>query len=284
MLRSAHALPALLLLGVSACFGPPGKRVTPEEYARLQAADQSGSVAHLADDSRQARQLDDEQAQREREHRDRTLEAQHEQLELQHRRERVALEQATGLADAELALHRAGLERDWARDELATFIEERRPLREAEDALSLQAAADALLETREELAQLELMYAGSELGEGTAEIVLQRTRRRLSRDEERHALAGRRSALLRAVELPREQARLELALAEREVSAASAERKRTVTQLEQQAALRDLEHEAVMLERRLAGLAAEALRLEADRRAAEARRIATALADDGVPR
>src|SRR6185295_1658408 len=92
-----------------------------------------------------------------------------------------------------------------AAEDLDHFTKVEQARRLADDALDMARSQDGLLETREELAQLEMMYSGGNLGDATAEIVLNRTRRRLQRAEEGHRLRTERSGELKTITLPREQ-------------------------------------------------------------------------------
>jgi hypothetical protein len=268
MARPGRLLPVLSLLAL-ACATPSGNRVTPEEYERIEQSARAASVLDQAGDSREGRAKEESLDGRGRELADRQAEAAFQAGELAHKRDRMALQHASEVARQTVSRHRAVLELEHAKTALASFDAEVEPRRLAQDALDLQRSQDNLLEQREELAQLELMYAGSELGEGTAEIVLERTRRRIGRAESSYELRKQQSRMLREVELPHERERLVMDLAEKEVGAANAERELTLGELDRAAALRELAHEEEASERRLADLERDELELEQARRDAE---------------
>lgn len=185
-------------------------------------------------------------------------------FELEQRRARTALEHQSAEAQEAVALAQAERDLRLASEDLARWRAEERPRRLAEDALDLQQSADGLLETREELAQLEMMYSASELGDATAEIVLNRTRRRLQRAEERHGLRERRSAELREVTLPREEDGRAQAERAKAVALDNLRRNQQKDRLAREAALRDLDFEARKLEREAADAARDEAILERD--------------------
>jgi hypothetical protein len=185
-------------------------------------------------------------------------------FELDQRRRRTELEHQNASAQEAVSLEQAERELRQAGEDLVRFRAEERPRRLAEDALDLQQSSDALLETREELAQLEMMYAGSELGDATAEIVLNRTRRRLQRAEERHALREQRSAEFRSVTLPRDEESRAAAERAKAVALENVRRGQEKDRLQRDAALRDLEFDARKQEREAADLARDEAALERD--------------------
>ena len=271
---TACLLPLALLFATPGCFGPKGQHMTAAEYEAHERSTLSDEVAAQAADGR-ATGGAREDLQREADELDSQLaEVRHDLDEMVFRRERIGLEQASDelrLSHASQAAQQGLVDAQTAK---VRFVEVLRPLRIEEDALNLAGAADALLETREELAQLELMYSGAELGEGTAEIVIERTRRRLARSEARHAIAVRRSRELLEVDLPREQGQLELAVAAARVEATNAERAVTVGVLERQAALRELDHEEAQLKFRFDGMEKRRIAHESKLRDLERRTLA----------
>jgi|GEM_PF-1910498 len=259
------------LLIATACAAPQGTRVTPTELramemreaaARQQAAAEaevggapepspgvSGAMAPRSNLSpEQAKKRDEFDKRRtdiERRREDQARGA----FELEQRRRRTLLEQESAVAQEAVALEAADRERRQAAEDLQRWRAEERPRREAEDALDLQVSADNLLETAEELKQLEMMYSTSELGDATAEIVLNRSRRRLQRAEERHHLRERRSDELRTVTLPREEASRLATDRAKAVALDNVRRTQDKERLAREAALRDLDFEARKLER-----------------------------------
>ena len=185
--------------------------------------------------------------------------------ELEQKRQRTALEQKSAEADEALALERAELDSRNAAQDLEHFLAEEKPNRLAEDALGVQASWDSLLETREELAQLEMMYKDSALGDATAEITLNRTKRRLQRAEEGHRLREKRSDDLKNITLPRDEERLKLEVKAKSVALESAQRAVEKGKLTRADVLHQLDVEAAKLEREAADIERDDTLLEADR-------------------
>lgn len=275
---------AALLLLLSACATPVGTVVTAAELremeAREAAARREAAAATAApraaapvaavvlpgqegltpEQLKQRDELDRRRTELARRREDHARSG----FELEQRRARTALEHQSAEAQEAVALAQAERDLRLASEDLARWRAEERPRRLAEDALDLQQSADGLLETREELAQLEMMYSASELGDATAEIVLNRTRRRLQRAEERHGLRERRSAELREVTLPREEDSRAEAERAKAVALDNLRRNQQKDRLAREAALRDLDFEARKLEREAADAARDEAILERD--------------------
>lgn len=179
---------------------------------------------------------------------------------------RTRLEHQSAQAKEALARARAQHAVNNASAELADFREVVRERRLRQDALELTAAHDRLLETREELAQLELMYGDDELGDATAEIVLQRTRRRLARAEEQHRLTQMQSAELRERTLPREEQDLVVALEAAEVELANADRAAAAGEHARAVERRELDRKALALDREESDIHREEQELQGDLR------------------
>ncbi|HTE05435.1 MAG TPA: hypothetical protein VK824_04495 [Planctomycetota bacterium] len=255
-MRASRVLCHVVLL-CAACSAPRGTYITPEELAAREraaaaapAADGSHVALAAALSGRDRSGLSPErQAQRDgfdgraialsrrREDGARTA------SELGQKRARVALEQASSSASEEVAAHQAEREQRIAGEDLRHFNDVEEARRLAESALELRGSADNLLETREELAQLEMMYKDSDLGDATAEIVLNRTRRRLQRAEDGHHLREARAAELKSITLPRDRERLNLELAAKTVGLENARRAAEQGRMQREQALRDLEFE-----------------------------------------
>ncbi len=179
--------------------------------------------------------------------------------ELSLRREEETLRRDIAAAEAARAITSAELGLRHAQEDLVHFQSEGKQKRREEVSLELREAADALADTREELAQLELMY-GNELGDATAEIVLERTRRRLELAELRHGLAQEGFVELDAREFPRKEEELESAVVNAQVALENARREAEASTLEHNAKLR-----AVLVEERALGRATEDLQVELSR-------------------
>ncbi|MSR63743.1 MAG: hypothetical protein EXS08_15055 [Planctomycetes bacterium] len=148
------------------------------------------------------------------------------ELELEHARKASGEEQAQKAGELGLATA-----------ELGQFDEVDAPERSAREALALTRSQDALLEQEEELAQLELTYAEVDLADKTREIVLQRNHRRVERAKSELTLAERGFAQLQQNTLPRERAKLALAVAEKTAALESTQRSAEIDMLEKQVAL-----------------------------------------------
>ena len=271
-------LPLVCLVTLAACAGPKGTQVTAEQYKMMemqQAAERNAAAAGGAapaavapgmagapqpggapvplaaradlppDQAKKRDELDKRRTDLQRRKEDQARSA----FELEQKRKRVELDQASAVAQADVTL--AAADREWrlAADDLKRFREDERPRRLAEDALDVQVSADNLLEAAEELKQLEMMYSDSQLGDATAEIVLNRSRRRLSRAEERHKLRQERSDELKTVTLPREEDTRVQAERAKAVALDNVKRAQEKDRLEREAALRDQDFEARKLER-----------------------------------
>jgi hypothetical protein len=278
-MRTVLAASACLVL-LAGCSSPKGTYVTPAELAASEAglrppgvAAAAASAPAPADAAARAGTTSDEYVERKRgfDGRRRELLRRAEDLDRDRkdhgeRTARLEVQHAAARAEEQLALRQVEHAHAVAVEDLERFVAVVRDRRLREDALELQAVADMLLETREELAQLELMYGDDELGDATAEIVLERTRRRLRRAEERHALAQQESTELREVSLPREERELELALEAARVALENAQREGRAGELERSAALRELEGDALALQREEDDIYRETQELDGDLR------------------
>ncbi len=285
---------SVLALLLAACSGPQGSRIKAEDLERIEKADASRSARNeagvgaapaaggsgqqavaveaatarpageggrpSAERAKQRDALDDRllALTRRREDHARAL------AELESKRERTALEHQSAEASELMAVRHADRERRLAAEDRDHFVDVEQARRLAEDALDLARSQDGLLETREELAQLEMMYSESTLGDATAEIVLSRTRRRLQRAEEGFRLRGERSGELKTITLPREEDRLDQELAGKTLALENSQRARDVGRLAREAALRDLEQEARKQQRDAEDMELEGKRIQED--------------------
>jgi len=268
MLRLTSLISLLVLLACAGCVGPEGRSITAAEYAEMErdAGQASRSDAMRVDRGA----VDDQVALTDRAdqlHRER-LKLAFDQAELVQKRERLALSATAEQAVRVLALAQARERLITARAEQVFFTEVERSLRLGEDALGLLSAENSLLEMREELAQLELMY-GSDPGDATAEIVVARTRRRVARSEERLRLLGISSRKLKEVDLPKREHDGALALQDAEAAVGSAESALAVGVIDRESAERALDHEAALLELQAKSLKRREQRLEEDQRSWE---------------
>jgi len=130
-------------------------------------------------------------------------------------------------------------ELELAQAELRQFDEMDAPDRLARERLALTRTRDALAEEEEELAQLEMTYAEVDLADKTREIVLRRNHRRVEREKEELALAERELVKLEQHTLPRERARLALAVDEKTHALETAQRTAEIALLGKQLALEE---------------------------------------------
>ena len=84
-------------------------------------------------------------------------------------------------ADDEEEKRKTAADRDIAAAKLEDFEERSAPVKLEKARLSLKRAEDSVVESREELEQLEMMYSEEELADKTREIVIRRAKRRLDR-------------------------------------------------------------------------------------------------------
>jgi hypothetical protein len=265
MMRPSILLCAAALFA-SACSSPQGTYVTGAELAEREraaaGAPQPGTAAMAALAARDRSGLSPErQAQRDafdgraialsRRREDQARSA----SELEQRRTRTAIEQATAIASEDVARRQAERDQRVAAEDSRHFEEVEEARRLAESALELRGSSDNLLEAREELAQLEMMYGESDLGDATAEIVLNRTRRRLQRAEDGHRLREQRAAELRTITLPRDRERLALELNAKTIALENARRTAEQGRMQREQVLRDLEFEARKQARELEDIA-----------------------------
>jgi len=248
-----------------ACSGPAGKQVTAGEYAEIERQESAAVAASATEVDREALDdrvaLDDRDAQLARER----LEAEYHQDELKAQRARMVIAHTGDEAGEALAASQAAERLITTRAVRLFFTQVEQSLLEAEDALNIRRAEDSLLETREELAQLELMY-GPDPTEATAEIVVARTRRRVVNAEERLRLAGLRSRRLMEVELPKQLHELALGLQSAEAKVVGSARALELGAMDREAARRELDHEGHLLQLKLADITRRELRLEEDLR------------------
>jgi hypothetical protein len=256
------------LLGLTllqACAGPSGQDLSASEYNEMERR----TAARMPG---RATAKEAEEERREIEKRSRKLDQRradhaHAIANLVGKESVLEVEQTMALADENVALAKAQRELRVTTEDLTHFqvVEMDRRLRASD--LDLQSSNDRLLETREELAQLELMYGASELGDATAEIVVERTRRRLLLAEMRHKMREQAAGELRRRTLPRELEVLETALVEKTVAMQNTKRRLEKQALERDKARRDLEHDLAKSERETAAIAEDDRLLAVDRKA-----------------
>lgn len=260
----AAGLVGLALLPSCSGLGSGGENISAGEYRELEreAAARGPTRVSTAEAEERRREIEE----RSRKLDEQRAEHAHDVANLASRLKVLEIEQTMAAAEETISLSRAEREVRIAQDDLSHFqvVASERRLREAE--LNLQASTDRLLDTREELAQLELMYGASELGDATAEIVLERTRRRLMLAELRHKLTEQEVGELETRRLPRELEDLKAAMLEKTVALANAKRRLEKQALEREIARRDLAYEEAKSARENAAIAEVARLLEVDRK------------------
>ncbi|MFT7464454.1 MAG: hypothetical protein ACI9EF_002810 [Pseudohongiellaceae bacterium] len=282
MLRPFLLILMVLACGVCpACLGPSGRTMTAAEYALSeQEAAESRRAAALHVD-RGAVDEHERLAERSSDLRRATFEFSFEQTELVHRRERMALQQAADEAALELVAAQARERLVTHKAALLFFTDVERAMLLGLDALEVQEAEDGLLQVREELAQLELMY-GADPAEATAEIVVARTRRRIVRREEQLRLLAIGSRLLKEVELPKRLHDGQLALQSAAAAVAAAESAQALAAVDRATAERALDHEEALLQWRLEDQERRDQRLEEDQRQWERDELGGATSGSGL--
>jgi hypothetical protein len=282
----------LLLVSLAACATPHGTTVTPAELhaqemqeaqARAAASEAGGGQPAAAptgaapgasaprdplagrsalteEQAKKRDDLDNRRTALARRREDQTRAT----FELDQRRKRTELDQQAAAAQEAVSLDAADREHRIAAEDLARFRAVDKPHRLAQDALSVQTSADGLLEADEELQQLKMMYSDSQLGDATAEIVLNRSERRLKRAQEGHRLRLEDSDELKNVTLPRDEEAKVQAEKAKAVALDNVKRADDKSKMEREAALRDLDFEARKLERETADITRDQASLDRD--------------------
>src|SRR5262249_47591383 len=238
--------------------GAPGAAPTAAAPA---GRDPLAARSMLTDD--QAKKRDDLEKRRtdlQRRHEDQARDT----FELDQKHKRRDLDQQAPAAQEAVTYEAADREHRIAAEDLARFRAVDKPHRLAQDALEVQLSSDGLLDADEELTQLKMMYSDSQLGDATAEIVLNRSERRLKRAQEQHRLRVELSDQLKTVTLPRDEEALVQAEKAKAVALDNVKRAQDKAKMEREAALRDLEFEGKKLERETADIARDQSALDRD--------------------
>ena len=122
------------------------------------------------------------------------------------------MEQEAFVQQHENQMRYARAEVAMAEAKLAKFREVDAPGRVASEELDLRTTRDRAQEAKDELAQIEIMYADQDLDDLTAEFVVSRGRRAAERAQARIEIQEAAFKSLRERELPQEEKQLELAL------------------------------------------------------------------------
>ncbi len=154
-------------------------------------------------------------------------------------------------ADDEEAVRKAAADLDVASAKLVEFNERTAPVRLDRARLSLKGAEDRVVESREELEQLEMMYAEEELGDKTREIVITRAKRRLARAEWNLRIQQTDLANLEGEKIPLERHELELKVAAASATHDGKMRSANASTLAKQISLMSAEADVVRLDTEL---------------------------------
>jgi hypothetical protein len=160
-------------------------------------------------------------------------------------------------ADNEKALQKAAGERELAAAKLEDFDKQGAPVRLEKAQLSLKRAEDNVLESREELEQLQMMYGEEELGEKTSEIVIARAKRRLERAEWNLNIQRQELQDLQNATIPLERRELQLKQEAAEAELQSTQRTAESSLLEKRIALMSAEAEVAHIQTELKNLDVE---------------------------
>lgn len=120
------------------------------------------------------------------------------------------LEQKSHEFSSKTSLAHAATEAELAAARLQHFVKISAPTRRAKAELDLQTATDRATESADELKQIELMYAGQDLNDMTAEFVVARGRRNAERAAARIAIEQKEFEALVNHVLPLEEKQLAL--------------------------------------------------------------------------
>ncbi len=136
----------------------------------------------------------------------------------------ASLESQSSIDKAERAVAKAEVAAVEARRALSHFEERDAPQKVGEAEIGLSRAESRLMESRDELNELEAMYSEEQFAERTKELVLERGRRNLALAETAFALSQRELETLRDFTHVAKRAELTRALenAEREIESATA--------------------------------------------------------------
>ncbi len=168
--------------------------------------------------------------------------------------ERVRRAQANAVIAEEQALDTARRNLELSEHRFKTFVDLEVPDRLERAALDVQRSEDGLLESEQELQQLEKMYAAEDFADDTKDIVIDRSRRRIERTRNDLELRRRSFAVLREKTIPHETIEKELALSGSRRAVETLELEAGLKDIDRRLELLDAEHEIVNLEEDIAEL------------------------------
>jgi len=167
----------------------------------------------------------------------------------------AALERENALLAEQREVVRLGAELEVAQSRLAIFREMTLPTKTRSADLDLQSQRHHLQDAQDELRQLEMLYAGSELEDRTAEVVLARGRRQLEQTQGRLEVAETDRNRIVERELPLEAGEKERELGKAEFAVAQHQRGMAISQMKAEAELAELREKLAETEREIAALA-----------------------------
>jgi hypothetical protein len=153
-----------------------------------------------------------------------------------------------------IAVERAEREVALQQQRYDQFTSHTAPQRIGQAELGLRRTEDRVKESEEELHQLELMYGEEDFADQTKEIVLQRGRRRLERDQQSLKLQQQDVAFLKDKQLPLEKAEQELQLQRRRDDLEKARRDANASLLDNHIGVMSAENDVARLEEEISQL------------------------------
>lgn len=175
-------------------------------------------------------------------------------------REVADIDRQTRAASVALALDKARHDLARAKQDLEVFQKVERPKQIEERRIGHQQSVYSAEHAKDELQELEAMYAAEEFGKATKELVLKRGRRSLELAERNLAVSTTELELLTQHELPQREDELQRKVAEAEAGVRQAELEAQKAQIELELAasraedrIGDLEREIAELQQKLAG-------------------------------
>ncbi|UCF34255.1 MAG: hypothetical protein JSV78_02920 [Phycisphaerales bacterium] len=146
------------------------------------------------------------------------------------------------------AITEAQKQLDLSVERFENFKTKAAPMRIAQSEQRLQRTRDALQESEEEVAQLELMYGQEDFADKTKEIVLERGKRRLQRTRESLTLTEQEFDNLTTFTIPIETREHELRVVDKQQTVEKAERHKLLTLIDKQIAVINAEMKIEQLE------------------------------------
>ena len=160
-------------------------------------------------------------------------------------------------ADDDSSVQKTAAARDLAAAKLEDFEKRTAPMKLEKARFALKRTEDGVLESREELEQLEMMYSEEELGDKTREIVIERAKRRLGRAERGLEIQLTELQNLEKETIPLERLELQLKTEAGAAEHQSKERSAEANLLEKRISLMSAQAEVARIETELKNLDVE---------------------------